>query len=124
MCSAEEHSKFKLDAKLFFHSFSKYIIIHEIGILQENKIHQQDLDTFHNQPEYQLRCMIIPGAGDCRYLGFLDISEMNTANLRLQPGDWLSLNFNPVFNDAADDWSAFVVDSLFFVSHSNIILIF
>ena len=121
---AEERPKFELGAKLSFHSFSEYIIVHGIGILQEHEIRQQDLDTFHDQPEYQLRCMAIPDAGDRRYLGFLDISEMNTANLRLQPGDRLSLNFDPVFNDAADDWSAFVVDPLPFAPHSDVTLIF
>ena len=68
--------------------------------------------------------MIISDADDCCYLGFLDILEMNTVNLCLQSGDWLSLNFNSVFNNAADDWSAFVVNSLSFASHSNVILIF
>src|SRR5205809_5064481 len=103
MCSAEECSKFELDAKLFFHSFSEYIIVHEIEILQENEIHQQDLDTFHNQSEYQLRCMIISDADNCHYLEFLDILEMNTVNLCLQSDNQLSLNFDPVFNDTVND---------------------
>ena len=68
--------------------------------------------------------MIISDADDQQYLEFFDISKINTVNLCLQPDDQLSLNFDPDFDNTADNWLAFVVNSLSFVSHNDMILIF
>jgi hypothetical protein len=57
-----------------------------------------------------VRLLSIPGAGDRRYFGFLEVP--NLSELRLQPGDKMTICFDTETDIREQDWYATVIDPM------------
>ncbi len=107
--SADERPQFSLPASPSFFSFAEYTTVLGFGLINQHEYAVQCEDELPDH-DMELRLMTIPGAGNRRYLGFLECPD--AVKLRIRPGDRLSVNFDPDTNVREDDWSAMAVDPL------------
>lgn len=54
-----------------------------------------------------MRVMEVPGEGNCRYFGFIDLQS---SNVKLLPGEMMKSNFDPVDIESRR-WTAKVIDA-------------
>lgn len=98
--------KYEFKTKIPFSSQDEYTTVLGFGAIQE---HEYEFDAAQSITcdQLRLRLMTIPGAGNRRYLAFLECPKGMTA--RIQPGDILKINFEPEIDDRANDWHAVAV---------------
>lgn len=95
---------FKLKAS--FSSQDEYVTVLGFGAIQEDEVTSEEARTLQDE-SVRLRLMTIPGAGDRRYLAFLECPDSVSA--RIQPGDVLKINFVPDIDNRENDWHAVAV---------------
>ena len=108
--SAEDRPQFApLPASPSYLSFEEYTTVLGFGLINQ---HEHTVQCAGELPEHvmNLRLMTIPGAGDRRYLGFLECPD--TVKLRIRPGDQLQINLDPDTDVSEDAWFATAIDPL------------
>ena len=90
------------------------------GTIQEHEYSKSAQEAV-NSDALNLRVSTMPGCGDRRYMAFLERPE--GSDMRLHPGDSISINFDQEIDSRSDDWSGFIIDPAPFAAMNDTTLI-
>jgi AAA domain len=103
------------EAKHSFFNKDEYLTVHGFGIIAEHEWAKEQTEGDHY---FQLKLAAIPGGGSRRYFGLLVFPA--EVSYRLNPGDKLSVNFEPDVDSTDDHWHTTVLEPLPYASAGEV----
>lgn len=103
----ENRPQVKHVPQVVFSTFGEYSTVIGYGIVQEMEELERKAQSLRSS-KVNMRTMAIPGLGNRRYYGFLDLQHTKA---RLLPGDAVTINPDPK-DVRENDWRAIVIESL------------
>ena len=116
----DKRPQIKWQSRLAFSNFAEYLTVLGYGAIQGDEFVEKANVNFGSVLS-QLRLFLIPGAGNCWYIGFLQLTHGLEVWLALR--DAIKINFEPELGTDDNDWSAYVTELFAPVSTNKVTLI-